>query len=244
MPDGSKNGNDGHRHLTVVAPEANTGTKGDWHTGRRWLVVGLAVCAIGLYVASFFQSWWNFTLYAPQYPHGLRLVIGLTGMSGDVHEIDMLNHYIGMGHLADAAKHERQLAGWGVGLIGLLVLAVTLLAGKKVGKLIVLPGIAFPVVFLADAFYWLYTFGHNLDHRAPLTIKPFTPELFGNGEIGQFLTFATPGPGFYMAIAALAFLIGAALVRRKVCADCPQAGDCKTVCSIALVGPHPKAPVT
>ena len=238
MPDVAKKSDDGRRHLAVVTPKSDT--KKDWHTGRRWLVVGLAVCAIGLYVASFFQPWWSFTLYAPQYPHGLRLVIGLTGMTGDVHEIDMLNHYIGMGHLADAAKHERELAGWGVGLIGLLVLAITLLAGKKVGKLIMLPGIMFPVVFLGDAFYWLYTFGNHLDPRAPLHIPPFTPQLFGNGQIGQFLTFATPALGFYMALAALVFLIAAVLVRRKVCADCPQGGDCKTVCASALIGPPRK----
>lgn len=244
MPEGSNVEGDGRHHLAVVVPEPSKGAKGDWHTGRRWLVVGLAICAIGLYVASFFQAWWNFTLYAPQYPHGLRLVIGLTGMTGDVHEIDMLNHYIGMAHLADAAKHERELAGWGVGLIGILVLAITLLAGRKVSKLIVLPGIMFPVVFLADAFYWLYTFGHNLDHRAPLTMQPFTPQLFGNGQIGQFLTFATPGVGFYMAIVAIVFLVGAVLVRRKVCADCPQAGDCKTVCAVALIGPRPTTPST
>lgn len=238
MADGSSIGGDGHHHLAVVAPKPDT--KGDWHAARRWLVVGLALGAIGLYVASFFQAWWSFTLYAPQYPHGLRLVIGLTGMTGDVHEIDMLNHYIGMGHLADAAKHERELAGWGVGLIGLLVLAITLLAGKKFGKLIVLPGVAFPVVFLGDAFYWLYTFGNHLDPRAPLHIAPFTPQLFGNGQIGQFLTFATPGPGFYMALTALALLLVAVFVRRKVCADCPQAGNCKLVCSSALVGPRRK----
>ena len=44
-------------------------------------------------------------------------------MGGDVHEIDMLNHYIGMGHLAEAAQFERHYAAWGVGLVALLVLA-------------------------------------------------------------------------------------------------------------------------
>jgi hypothetical protein len=152
----------------------------------------------------------------------------------------MLNHYIGMGHLAEAAKHERELAGWGVGLVSMMVLAITLLAGKKAGKALVVPGLLFPLVFLGDAFYWLYTFGHHLDHRAPLHIPPFTPELFGNGQIGQFMTFATPAAGFWLAIAGLGLLAVALVVRRRVCADCPQRGQCGALCPSALVGPARK----
>jgi hypothetical protein len=223
-----------HRHL-AVAPPAEDGGSASWHTGLRWLVAGLALAAIALYVVSFFQTWWSFTLYAPQYPHGLKLTIALTGMGGDVREIDMLNHYIGMARLEEAAEHERQLAGWGVGLLSVLVLAIALLAGKKAGRAIVVPGLAFPIVFLADAFCWLFTFGHHLDPHAPLHIPPFTPQLFGNGQIGQFMTFAVPGAGFWLAIAGLAALVAALVVRWRVCADCPRRGACGLVCRGALV---------
>jgi len=241
-PSKGPGGDDQHKHL-VVLPKRSERTAA-WHRGLRWLVVALALGAIGAYVASFFQTWWSFTLYAPQYPHGLRLTISLTGMAGDVREIDMLNHYIGMGHLADAAKHERQFAGWGVGLVAVMVLAIALLAGKKAGKALIIPGLAFPLVFLGDAFYWLYTFGHHLDPRAPLHIPPFTPELFGNGEIGQFMTFAVPGPGFWMAVAGLVSLAVAALVRQRVCNDCPQRGECGALCPSALIGPARKREAT
>jgi|SRR5579859_3854291 len=226
---------DDHRHLAVVEPRGITKSAA-WHRGLRWGVVGLSVAAVGAYAASFFQSWWSFTLYAPQYPHGLRLTISLTGMGGDVHEIDMLNHYIGMGHLADAAVHERHLAGWGVGLVALMVLALALLAGKKVGKALIVPGLAFPVVFLADAFYWLHTYGHHLDPRAPLHIPAFTPQLFGNGQIGQFMTFASPGPGFWMAIGGLVAVAAAVVLRARVCADCPRRGECGALCRSTLLG--------
>ena len=116
----------GHVHLGVVAaPPAPR----RW--GARWTVVALTLVAVSLYVASYFLPWWEFTLFAPQYPQGLDLVIGLSGMSGDVREIDMLNHYIGMAHLADAAAVERQLAAYGVGAIGVAVLAIMLGAGRK-----------------------------------------------------------------------------------------------------------------
>ncbi len=226
---------DGHRHLAVVPAQAGTPKR---HTGLRWAVVLLAVSAIALYAGSFFLPWWDFTLYAPQYPHGLHLTISLTGMGGDVHEINMLNHYIGMASLDDAAKHERELAGWGIGLVGVLVLGVALLAGRRAGKLLTAVGLAFPLGFLGDAFYWLYHFGHSLDPHAPLRIPPFTPQLFGNGQIGQFMTFATPSAGFWVAMGGVALLLAATLVRRKVCNDCADKAACGTVCPRSLVGPH------
>src|SRR5579859_6262328 len=227
---------DDHRHLAVVEPRGITKSAA-WHRGLRWGVVGLSVAAVGAYAASFFQSWWSFTLYAPQYPHGLRLTISLTGMGGDVHEIDMLNHYIGMGHLAEAAQFERHYAAWGVGLVAVLVLTLTLLAGRKVNVVILGAGFVFPLVFLADAYYWMHRFGHHLDPHAPLHIPAFTPELFGNGQIGQFMTFATPAPGFWFSIGGLALLAGAFFVRWRVCRECPQAGDCGRLCPSALIGP-------
>lgn len=225
---------DGRRHLAVASPGATAAKK---RTLLRWVVVFLATGAIGLYVASFFLPWWQLTLYAPQYPHGLHLTISLTGMGGDVREINMLNHYIGMSSLDEAAKHERELAGWGIGLISVLVLGIALLAGRRTGKLLVIPGILFPIAFLGDAFYWLYHFGHSLDPHAPLHVQPFTPQLFGNGEIGQFLTFATPALGFWFAVGGVVLLATATLVRRKVCADCPEGATCGAVCPHALVGP-------
>jgi hypothetical protein len=229
---------DTHKHLRVLPAGAGAApAPNPLHPALRWTVVGLALGAVGAYVAAFFQDWWRLTLYAPQYPHGLRLTISLTGMGGDVHEIDMLNHYIGMGHLAEAAQFERHYAGWGVAMISILVLATTLLAGRKLNVAVLLPGFAFPVVFLADAIYWMHRFGTHLDPRAPLHVPPFTPQLFGNGEIGQFMTFATPATGFWLACAGLVALAAAFFVRGRVCRDCPRAGSCGKLCPSALIGP-------
>lgn len=231
---------DGHVHLDLAAT-AKPAVKPKWDWAR-WLVVALALAGAALFVASFFQPWWAFWLYAPQYPNGLKLVISLTGMGGDVHEIDILNHYIGMSHLADAAPTERQIAGYGVGAIGVTVVVLALLSGKKLGKLIAVPAIAFPLGFLADSFYWLYTFGHNLDPRAPLrmSIQPFTPQMFGNGQIGQFETFAQPALGFWLAVGGVACIVIATVIRSRVCAYCGRAGTCGAICPRALILPEKK----
>lgn len=228
----------GHRHLHVVVeprPAATAHEKPwDW---ARWLVVGLGAVSVVLLIVSFFHPWWEFWLYAPQYPKGLRLVISLTGMGGDVHEVDLLNHYIGMKHLADAAPTERQLAGFGVAGIAVVTMVATTLAGKKLNKLIAVPALAFPIGFLADSFYWLYTFGHDLNPKAPLHIAPFTPQMFGNGQIGQFETFARPAWGFWLAVVGVTFAIASTFFRSRVCAHCDHASQCTLVCPRAMVLP-------
>jgi len=230
---------DGHVHLDVVqgstSTPATTGVKRPWDWAR-WPVLGLGVAAIGLFVASFFLPWWQFWLYAPQYPHGLRLVISLTGMGGDVSEIDLLNHYIGMKHLAGAAPTERHLAGFGVAAISVLTLVLLAFSGRKVGKLAFIPAVAFPIIFLLDSFYWLYTFGHQLDPRAPLHIGAFTPQMFGNGQIGQFETFARPGIGFWLAVAGAGCAVIATFFRTRVCANCADRGRCTAICPRLMVG--------
>ncbi len=226
---------DGHVRLSVV--QSGAASRPAWDRAR-WLVVLLGASSVGLLAAAFFQPWWTFVLYAPQYPKGLRLVISLTGMGGDVHEIDLLNHYIGMKHLADAAPTERQLAGFGVAAVAVVTLALLMFAGKTLNKLIAIPAVLFPLVFLADSFYWLYSFGHSLDPAAPLRMKAFTPEMFGNGQIGQFETFASPAAGFWLAIAGVSCAILGTLVRSRVCANCGRARDCGAVCPRAMVLPE------
>lgn len=224
--------NDGHVHLSVASAKPAW----DW---ARWLVVALGLGGALLFVLSFFQNWWGFWLYAPQYPGGLRLEIALTGMSGDVKEIDLLNHYIGMSHLEDAAPMERRLAGYGVAAIATISIALLVASGKKLNKVVAIPALAFPALFLADSFYWLYSFGHRLNPRAPLKIGTFTPQMFGNGKIGQFETFATPSLGFWLALGGVACVVLAAVVRSRVCAHCSRAGTCRASCARFMVLPEP-----
>jgi hypothetical protein len=204
--------------------------------GRRWLTVGLSLLAVALFAASLLEPWWNFKLYAPQYPRGLTLIISLTGLAGDVHEINMLNHYIGMASLDSAATLERSYAAHGIALLALSVLALTLFAGRRFGRLIVLAGALFPIGFVADSFYWLHRFGHDLDPRAPLEIPTFTPQLFGNGTIGQFMTFARPELGFWLAVGGVVVLLAVVLLRGRVCASCSKATSCTAVCKPNFLG--------
>jgi len=129
----------------------------------------------------------------------------------------------------------RRFAAQGVGLVAMMGITATLLLGKRWNWVLAAIGLAFPITFILDSQYWLYTFGHQLNPKAPLKMPPFTPEMFGTGKIGQFMTFARPEVGFYLALAGVGLLVGAAFLRRRVCNSCGK--SCGAVCPSGFVGP-------
>lgn len=163
-----------------------------------------------LVVVSIFLPYWQMTLQAPQYPDGLHVELYVNKMEGDVQEIDGLNHYIGMPKLEEAGQLERSFSFLAAGALALLLIGAVFIH-SPLAAIFALPAVLYPFVFLADLFYWLYTFGHNLDPTAPLSssIKPFTPTLLGTGTIGQFRTVASVDTGFYLALlGSVVILVG------------------------------------
>ncbi len=176
----------------------------------------LFLVAAGLLLVSIFLPYWQLTLHAPQYPGGLTVTSYLNRMTGDVHEIDGLNHYIGMRPLAEAAVFERSISIIGVVVLILLVLAAVFVHNRW-AALLALPALLFPVIFLADLQFWLANFGQNLDPSAALSssIDPFIPPALGTGHIAQFSTTAAPALGLWLAIvASILILIGLYFHRR------------------------------
>jgi hypothetical protein len=177
------------------------------------IFLGLAVFCL---LVSIFEPYWHMRLLAPQYPGGLEVQVYLNRLTGDVREIDGLNHYIGMRPLGEAAQLERSLSIFMIAVLSLLIIAA-IFVHNQWAALLSLPAMLFPLIFLADMYYWLRNFGLNLDPKAPLSgaIKPFVPPLIGEGVVGQFKTIASLGSGFYLAsLASLLILIGLYFHRR------------------------------
>ena len=106
----------------VLGPRIPTGElRAHW---ARYLLPTLlfAIAAI-LLVASLLQPYWRMTLHAPQYPKGLTVLAYVNHLTGDVKEIDGLNHYIGMRPLDEAATFERSISLIGIAVLALLILA-------------------------------------------------------------------------------------------------------------------------
>lgn len=169
-----------------------------------------------LLLVSIFNPYWHMELEAPQYPDGLYITAYVNHLEGDVKEIDGLNHYIGMRPIEQAAVFERTTAVWLVIAMFLLVEGAALIHSKW-AVLLALPSVLFPVGFLVDLQFWLYTFGQNLDPSAPLSaaIKPFTPTVLGEGGIGQFKTYSDAGLGLWLAGASAVLTVVAFVFHRR-----------------------------
>jgi hypothetical protein len=134
----------------------------------------------------------------------------------EVHEIDGLNHYIGMKSLYEAAKFERSIAIPAV-IIMVVLLAIAALWKHRFAWLLTIPAIGFPFVFLGDLAFWMNHYGQNLDPYAPLSsaIAPFTPPVLGEGVIGQFVTVAYVDMGWYIVVFGVVLILVGLLLRLR-----------------------------
>ncbi len=175
----------------------------------------LLLVARVLILVSLFLPYWHMELVAPQYPDNLHLTAHVNQLSGDVAEIDGLNHYIGMRPLEEAARFERSV---GVYVLIALVILLELAAyiHSRWAALLVIPTVLFPAIFLLDLHLWMSHFGQNLDPDAPLSnaVEPFVPPILGTGLVGQFKTIAMPGIGLYLATAASLIIVVALVFHR------------------------------
>lgn len=176
----------------------------------------LLLAARVLLLVSVFLPYWHMELQAPQYPDGLHMTAYMNSLTGDVAEIDGLNHYIGMRSLFEAAEFERTV-GVFIMIVFVVMLELAAYIHTRWAALLVAPVVFFPVVFLVDLHLWMRHFGLNLDPEAPLSnaVKPFVPTALGKGGIGQFVTIATPGVGLILAAVASVVLVAALFFHRR-----------------------------
>jgi copper chaperone NosL len=169
-----------------------------------------------LLLMSMFLPYWKMTLLAPQYPGGLTVEVYVNRLTGDVSEIDGLNHYIGMRPLGEAAQLERAVSMVAVSFLVLLVLAA-IFVHSPWALLLALPAILWPFIFVGDMYYWMRNFGLNLDPTAPLSssIQPFVPPILGSGMVGQFETIASFEIGLWMAFAAVGLILAGLYYQRR-----------------------------
>jgi hypothetical protein len=168
----------------------------------------LLMLAALLLMISMFLPYWSMKMNAPQYPKGLKVNVYVNRLDGDMREIDELNHYLGMLPLDQGGQFERSISIFAVVVLGLLLIAGVFVHNQWAG-ILALPMLGFPIAFVADLYYILYTFGHSIDPTSALggAIPPFTPPILGDGKVGQFGTVASFEIGFYLALAAVVVVL-------------------------------------
>ncbi len=164
-----------------------------------WLRPLAAPVALLLLALASTSPIWLSRLSAPQYPKGLWLVVFGGRITGDVREINGLNHYIGMRTFGQDTVPELGLWWLAIVSAAVLVLAGLFLRGK-LGLLARVGLWAMPLVVIADIQRWLITFGRDLDPTAALRLEPFVPLAIGPTQVWNFKILALPGPGLILLL--------------------------------------------
>ena len=190
----------------------------------RLLIVAAALLLIAVYIFPL----WNLTMFAPQYPEGLRLDIysyKLVGGNGgqDVPEINILNHYIGMRDLVTDDFTEFKWLPFAVGALGLLYLRAAVM-GTVGGLLDVLVlNVYFSAFALWSFGYKMYVYGHNLSPTAAVKVAPFMPPMFGSKQLANFEVYSYPQAASYaMGLSSLLLLAALFMAWRQAPAKEPH----------------------
>ncbi|MBV9881026.1 MAG: hypothetical protein JO180_11050 [Gemmatirosa sp.] len=203
----------------------------------------LALLAGVLLAGAFAFPLWRISLEAPQYPEGIGMLIRVATVDGvkpnDLHNINGLNHYIGMRAIEPDAIPELRYMPW---VLGALVAgaAVVALVGRRTALVAWLATfLAAGLAGLADFWKWGYDYGHELDPHAIIKIPGmvYQPPLVGSKQLLNFTAHSWPDVGG--ALAGLAFALGVlALLAgcaprgpRAIAYDAEPCGFCRMVIS-------------
>lgn len=150
-------------------------------------------------VALFFPLW-QITMFANQFPEGIRLSIyayKLVGGNGgaDLQGINILNHYIGMRDIQAADFAEMKFIPFLLGVFVLLGLRTAVFARVRDLVDLTVLFVYFSLFSFGIFWYRMYSYGHRLDPEAAIKVPPFTPPVIGHQHIANFDVYSTPGLG-------------------------------------------------
>jgi len=175
---------------------------------------GLVIAAAVLLGSIYLLPLWNLTMFAPQYPDGLRMDIYSYKLEGgragqDIREINLLNHYIGMKDLVTEDFTEFKWMPFVVGALGLLFLRAAVH-----GRMMDLVDVTVVYLYFAGFALWsfgykLYSYGHNLAPTAAVKVPPFMPPLFGYKKLANFEVYSYPAAASYMLGVVILLLVTA-----------------------------------
>ena len=181
-----------------------------------WNPRGLLAAAALVALLANFLPLWNLTMFAPQYPDGLRLDIYTFRLEGgnhgqDVKEINLLNHYIGMKDLAEEDFTQFRWLPFALGVLALLFLRAAV--HGRVSQLLDVSVLFtyFGLFSLWSFGYTLYRYGHDLSPHAAVKVPPFMPPIFGHAKLANFDVYSFPKLGTY-AMMLVVVLLAAAMV--------------------------------
>ncbi len=178
---------------------------GSFRPAERGMIVLAAIVLLPVFFLPILPVW-IMKLWAPQYPEGLQITIFSNTIRGDLQNINLLNHYVGMHAISPNDFREFAYLPQALTAFGVLALLGALFNRRWLAILGWLAFTGFAVYMFSDYAGWLWRYGHDLDPRAPITLPAFTPPVIGFKQMANFKVWSLPGPGTLLL--GVAWLIG------------------------------------
>jgi len=184
------------------------------HIGVRVLLAA----AVGLLLVALRAPIWTTRLEAPQY-HGeeaLHVRVYAGHISGDLHELETLNQYIGVTIPTDIV--ELRVGPWLLGaflMLALFALLSSEVRQHRAAALLLVLMVLSVVGAAASAEYRLYALGHDRGHTPFARVEDFTPPLLGTTKIENFEVSTALAPGGLAYLGALLLAGTAAWLTRE-----------------------------
>ncbi len=179
-----------------------------------WARILIAVLVVGCILASWKLPLWSMKLVAPMYPKGLMMIAYGDKLEGDLYELNIVNHYVGMKHIS--LDEFSLISLFPIGLAGIVLLAIVQVFFPRLRKWCAWATFVFPLGILVSIQYYLYEFGHGLNPDAPIKIPEFMPIVIGNSSIVNFTAQSMVGLGLVALFLAAALIgFGPRLLVRK-----------------------------
>lgn len=184
-------------------------------TGSKSKIIPIVVVLISVILISVSSVLpvWKVNLYANNYPQGLKLIAYGYTFEGDLYELNIINHYVGM---QEINPDEIKIMGVFPYAIGLLIIcSILTLFFNKYKRILALLWLGFPLGILAVIQWYLYYFGHHLEAGAPIRMPPFSPWVIGSSHIMNFKAVGMVDYGFILLVLGiLAFGFGEDLLKK------------------------------
>jgi copper chaperone NosL len=176
----------------------------------------LIILAALLIAAVFIFPLWQFEIWAPQYPEGLFMQVWISKITGDVRNINVLNHYVGMKPILAEGLPELKLFPWIFGSFALSGLLVAAVNWRRVFFAWALALFVFASAALFDFYQWEYKFGTELSEDAPIKMEEtYQPPLIGMKTMMNIEAWSLPAAGGYALTGALALVFGTCWIERR-----------------------------
>jgi hypothetical protein len=149
-------------------------------------------------------------MVAPQYKgdEALEVRVYAGRVVGDVHEIDLLNQYVGVHLQLDTP--ELRASPWVLGMFTALVAAALVVPPVRRGPLAMGIAVLMLVVAVGGGVvlqYRLYQMGHERSASIMTRVPDFTPPILGSARIANFTATMSLGSGGWAYFGAL-LLVG------------------------------------